>query len=94
MGKKLTYRIHSLRRMFERNISDSDVRHVLEYGEIIETYPDDTPYPSHLVLGWRESRPIHIVVADLTDSDEAIIITTYEPDHRRWQTGFKERIQS
>jgi hypothetical protein len=39
--------------MVERNITATDVREVLANGEVIETYPDDTPYPSQLVLGWR-----------------------------------------
>ena len=93
MARQLIYRIHALRRMFERKIRDSDVRMVLEHGEVIETYPKDTPYPSRLVLGWSESRPIHIVIADMEASDETVIITAYEPDHSRWLTGFKERIK-
>ncbi len=37
-------------------INEIDVREVLTSGEVIESYPDDTPYPSRLVLGWRGSR--------------------------------------
>jgi hypothetical protein len=77
--------------MFEREISQEDVRQVLETGTIIESYPDDEPYPSRLVLGWRGARPIHAVVADNRDQDEVIVITVYEPDLERWEPGFAER---
>ncbi len=68
-----------------------DVRHVLETGEIIEEYPDDTPYPSQLMLGWHESRPLHIVVADNEDFQETIVVTVYEPGLSQWEPGFKRR---
>ena len=48
---KLTFRIHAIQRMFLRRISEDNVRHVLASGEVIEDYPEDTPYPSRLVLG-------------------------------------------
>jgi len=41
--------------MFERGISETDVNRVLVDGEVIQTYPDDTPYPSRLMLGWLGS---------------------------------------
>lgn len=77
--------------MFERGIGVDDVRKVLATGETIEGYPDDTPYPSRLVLGWRGGRPIHLVVADNASSDEVIVITVYEPDINRWEPGFRRR---
>jgi hypothetical protein len=77
--------------MFEREISKEDVRQALETGTIIESYPDDEPYPSCLVLGWSGVRPIHVVVADNRDEDEIIVITVYEPDPGRWEPGFSER---
>lgn len=39
--------------------SDFDVLLVVK-----EDYPDDTPYPSRLLLGWHNNRPLNIVVAD------------------------------
>jgi hypothetical protein len=54
-------------------------------------YPDDTPYPSRLMLGWRGSRPIHIVVAEAADAGERIVITVYEPDTDLWEEGFRRR---
>ena len=88
---QLVFRIHAIRRMVLRSITASDVREVLTHGEIIEAYPDDTPYPSRLVLGWRGSRPIHVVAADNMDADETIIITVYEPGTDQWEAGFRRR---
>jgi hypothetical protein len=50
--------------MFQRRISKNDVRHVLKTDETIEGYPHDTPYPSRLMLGWRQAHPLHVVAAD------------------------------
>jgi hypothetical protein len=43
---KIIYRQHAIQRMFERNISDSEVKAALKDGITIEDYPDDAPYPS------------------------------------------------
>ena len=40
---KIIFRIHAIQRMFLRGITDTDIRYVLENGETIEDYPDDTP---------------------------------------------------
>jgi len=87
----LVFRVHAVQRMFEREISKEDVRRALETGKTIETYPDDEPYPSRLVLGWSGSRPIHVVVAENPAWHETIVITVYEPDPARWQPGFERR---
>jgi len=38
--------------MFVRSIAVTEVRTVIEQGDTIERYPQDTPYPSRLVLGF------------------------------------------
>jgi hypothetical protein len=88
---KITYRIHAIQRMFERSISIDDVRAVIQDGETIESYPDDHPYSSRLVLGWRGTRPIHLVAADNPEAEEIIVITVYEPDPLQWYADFKVR---
>ena len=75
--------------MSSRNIREEDVAHVVSEGKEIESYPDDKPYPSRLLLGWMASRPIHVVAA--TSEHEIIIITVYEPDLSQWQPGFEKR---
>ncbi len=61
---KLVFRVHAIQRMVQRQISVDDVRYVLATGEVLENYPDDTPYPSRLVLGSVGARYLHVVVAD------------------------------
>ncbi len=90
-GERLVFRTHAVRRMFERGISLDEVKHALATGEAIEDYPADQPYPSRLVLGWRGTRPIHLVVADNTAAREIIVITVYEPDPARWEDGYRRR---
>ena len=89
--KHLVFRVHALQRMFQRSMSKDDVRKVLNEGKTIKNYPDDKPYPSRLVLGWIEQRPIHIVVADNIKDNQEIVITVYEPDPAQWQEGFERR---
>ena len=48
---RLVFRVHAIQRMYQRTISAAEVRHVIATGETVEDYPDDTPYPSRLVLG-------------------------------------------
>jgi hypothetical protein len=84
-----SFRLHAVQMMFERNISPDHVIDVVKNGEVIRQYDDDTPYPSRLILGWVEDRPIHIVAAD-ADTD-TIIITAYEPDPEVWNADFKAK---
>jgi len=88
---KLIFRIHAIQRMFERKVDAGDIRAILESGETIENFPDDLPYPSWLILGWRGKRPLHVVVADNPGEDEVIIVTVYEPEVRQWESDFKRR---
>jgi hypothetical protein len=90
---RLIFRVHAIQRMFQRRISVDNVRHVLATGEVIEDYPSDIPYPSRLMLGWCGARPIHVVAADNTDTQETVVITVYEPDLTQWEPGFKRRRQ-
>ncbi|MBF0314092.1 MAG: DUF4258 domain-containing protein [Oligoflexia bacterium] len=87
----IVYRIHAVRRMFERDISEEEVLRVLTSGKIIEDYPADEPFPSCLKLAFCESRPIHVVVAEDSTQDSLIVITAYEPDLTYWQPGFEQR---
>jgi hypothetical protein len=60
---------------------------------VFEEYPDDTPYPSHLILGHYEARFIHIVAVDNYIDKEIIVITVYEPDPSEWNLECRKRIQ-
>ena len=78
--------------MAQGRISTNNVGHVLTAGQVIEDYPNDTPYPSRLLLGWPGTRPIHVVVAENTVDREQIVITAYEPDAALWSADFRRRL--
>ena len=88
---RLVFRIHALKRMRQRHIDEEDIRHVVMTGEIIENYPDTTPFPCRLVMGWCRSRCLHVVVADDIHAREIIVITAYEPNPFEWESDLKRR---
>lgn len=70
---------HILMRCQQRNISYTEIKEVIENGEIIEEYPDDYPYPSCLILGMTiKERNLHVVVG--IGESKLWLITAYEPD--------------
>jgi hypothetical protein len=91
MTSRIIYRIHAIQRMFERRVSDENVRQVLQSGEMIEDYSDDMPHPGGLISGRRGHRPLHVVMAENTKDDELVVITVYEPDPAQWKSGFRNR---
>ena len=88
---RLVFRVHAIRRMFQRRISTEEVKQVITTGETIEAYPTDKPFPSRLILGWSGARPLHVVVADDAQAQETIIVTVYQPNVEEWEQGFKRR---
>lgn len=68
--------------MFQRNISTDNIRQIVDHGEIIETYPDDEPCPSALLLGFPGGDPCHVVLAQC--DDHARVITVYFPEKDKW----------
>lgn len=91
---KLVFRVHALRRMFQRAIGEDAVKQTLRLGKIIESYPKDQPYPSYLVLYFVDHRPIHVVAADDKAGSQTIIITAYEPEPEKWDKNFEKRRSS
>jgi len=74
----------------DRMIATEEVRAVIEHGDLVEDYPDDSRGHSCLMLGFGGSgRPIHVVCAP---KDEYLaIITAYLPDPHEWAEGFRQR---
>jgi hypothetical protein len=64
---------------------------VIYQGTIIETYPDDTPFPSCLALHFMNGLPIHVVYSIDESTDTVYIITAYRPDSAVWQESFTKR---
>ena len=77
--------------MFAREIRTEEIRFVIENGEAIEQYPEDRPYPSHLLLGMVQGRPIHVVLAYDPESQIGYVVTTYIPDPELWSDDFRSR---
>ena len=79
--------------MFERKIGSQDIRYVVDNGETLETYPEDTPFPSRLLLAWLDGRPLPVVAADNLQDQITVIITVYEPDSEHWEPPeYRRRI--
>ncbi len=89
--RSLIFSGHAVRRMFERSISPEDVRAIVESGEVIADYPDDTPYPSRLMLGFARGQPLHIVVALEQVTGQCHVITVYVPDQVHWEPDLRTR---
>ncbi len=85
------FRVHAVRRMFERNVSVRRVKETLETGETIEDYSSEMPEPSHLILGFQGKRPFHVVTSGNQETNEITIITVYIPDPNKWNKDFKSR---
>jgi hypothetical protein len=86
--KKISISTHAMTRMHERGIFIDEVLNAIIYGEIIEEYTDDYPYPSCLILGYVNKKVIHIVCSD---SDPVYIVTAYEPNLNKWYDDYKTR---
>ena len=74
-------------------ISTAEIRSVIEHGEVIENYMEDTRGKSCLILGYGESkRPLHVVCAP--KEDYLAIITAYLPEEAEWSNAFRVRKKS
>lgn len=80
---------HMVTRFRERGIKLAFVRNALTNGEIIEQYPNDYSYPSCLVLGFLDEKPIHVCVG--LGEGKLWIVTAYYPNHDEWEDDFMTR---
>jgi len=89
--KRIVFSGHAIRQMFNRGLRKEDVLAVIRQGEAIVDYPDDTPYPSYLILGFAGDVPIHVVFAVDEQRRTGIIVTAYVPNTKIWTDDFKTR---
>lgn len=90
VNQNIVWKRHALQRMYQRKILIHEVMECISSGEIIETYTDDKPFASCLILGITvNKRYLHIVCS--ADDDLLYIITAYEPDTNKWENDFKTR---
>ena len=92
LKKKLLFTPHSVDQMGspERLITLSEVKEVLQFGKVIEDYPEDKRGHSCLVFGpISQNRPLHIVCSP--KEDYLAVITVYVPDRKNWDETFTKR---
>jgi len=89
---KIRFKKHALIRVVERNIKIKEIEEALKTSRIIESYPEDKPLESHLLLGTtKEARQLHIVVALDKNSEYIWIVTAYDPDKAMWNRTLTKR---
>jgi len=88
---RIIFKNHALVGMLERKIKSGEITNSLLNSVIIENYDDDRPFPSCLLLGYSDNRPLHIVLSYDTINDIIYIITIYEPSHELWSDDLKKR---
>jgi len=71
----LVFSGHAVQRMYQRGVTGSDVRGVIATGEVIASCPDDRPYPTGLLLGFRAAGPLHVVIALDRDAATCHVVT-------------------
>jgi Domain of unknown function (DUF4258) len=90
-NRTLIFSSHAVRRMFARRIFELDVEIAIDRGTIIESYPDDTPFASYLVLDFIDGCPIHVVYSIDESTNIIYVITAYNPDPAIWENNFSVR---
>ena len=68
-----------------------EVSEIIAEGEVIEAYPADRPYSSHLILGHIGKNSVHVVVARDQQTGNCYVITAYPPDPALWSEDFRTR---
>ena len=82
--KKGSYRLtlHAQKRMDQRGITLEELKEVIYNGDVVEVYPDDSPYPSCLIVGRvRGGFPLYVVCGL---SRKVYIITVHWLDPAKW----------
>ena len=93
--KRRLFLSHALRQMSrpDRMISAAEVRSVIDRGEVIEDYPEDSRGHSCLIFGRGQGgRHLHVLCSP--KEDYLAIITAYLPARHEWSDDFKERKKS
>ena len=89
-SRNIVWTKHCLNRLNQRGILIADVKYAINNGCIIETYGNDYPFPSCLVLGRTISnKKLHIVCG--VSQNTLYIITVYYPNTIDWSFDMKRR---
>lgn len=82
---------HALTKCAEKQIKADDAVNVAKTGEVIREYPDESPFPCYLLLGWVKERPLHVVAALDAAAEQCILVTAYWPDPDLWEADFRTK---
>lgn len=75
--------LHALKRLDQRQITISELKESILSGVVVETYPEDKPLPSCLVMGKiRGGFPLYAVCG--LGQDKVYIITAHWMDPAKW----------
>lgn len=96
-GVPVEYSAHCQKRMLERGISRSDIKHCIYHGEIIEinVLTDDNKseksLPSCLILDYRvvDNKAVHVLVG--FNGERLLNISACYPDAEHWLSDNKTR---
>jgi len=61
------------------------------FGEILEQYPNDYPFPSCLIFGKSLDGSILHIVAGCDLGKTVYVITAYYPSSDKWESDYKTR---
>lgn len=90
-GMQIVFSRHAIERMLARGVAPAAVRSVVDAGDIVQEYPDDTPLPSVLLVGSVGGRALHVLLGYDSEAKKGIVITVYEPDPALWEDDWKTR---
>lgn len=83
--------IHAKQRMGLRQVSDEDMKFVVETGDVIEEYGDARPYPKVLFMAKMDDEPRYVSCA--FDGTNAYIITVHWYDPTVWTDPWTRKKQ-
>ena len=79
-----------LEKAFERKVIPEDWTGIFEQAEVIESIPDNKPFPSEIRLAKVGETYLHFVC--IPDESFIHILSVYKPDPTRWfPPNFKKR---
>ncbi|MCK4352463.1 DUF4258 domain-containing protein [candidate division WOR-3 bacterium] len=76
--------LHAIKRMDERGIWLDEISSAIMEGKIIKSYPNDRPYPSHLIQGYTRGESLYILCA--LGEEMLYIVTTHWLTPKEWVT--------
>jgi hypothetical protein len=87
---RIQWHYHAALRCLQRDISRNEVVAALTFGDAIEVYEQDVPFPSCLLL-YVDKDPVHVVAAVDPEALICHVITVYRPSLLKFEGDLKTR---